>query len=96
LSSSEVAALPDDKKKSAAAAGKSGVWLEVHCPDGSCVDKEGKVTLTAAGIEGKKDKGLWLNVFCPKTVAYGRAAPISPDLFCPSASYHVRSTGRIH
>jgi len=66
LSSSEVAALPDDKKKSAAAAGKSGVWLEVHCPDGSCVDKEGKVTLTAAEIEGKKDKGLWLNVFCPE------------------------------
>lgn len=66
LSSSEVAALPDDKKKSAAAAGKSGVWLEVHCPDGSCVDKEGKVTLKAAGIEGQKDKGLWLNVFCPE------------------------------
>jgi len=66
LSGSEIANLPDDKRKSAEAAGKSGVWLEVHCPDASCVGKDGNVTLQAAGIEGKKDKGLWLNVFCPE------------------------------
>ena len=66
LSSGEIAALPDDKKKSAEAAGKSGVWLEVHCPDGSCLTKDGKVTLEAVGAEGGKGKGLWLNVFCPE------------------------------
>jgi len=66
LSSGEVSALPDDKKQSAEAAGKGGVWLEVHCPDGSCVGKDGKVTLQAAGVAGKTDKGLWLNVFCPE------------------------------
>jgi hypothetical protein len=66
LSGSEVANLPHDKQKSAEATGKSGVWLEVYCPDGSCVGKDGNVTLQAAGIEGKKDKGLWLNVFCPE------------------------------
>ncbi len=66
LSGSEIAALPEEKKKSAEAAGKNGVWLEVPCPDGSCVAKDGTVTLQAAGIEGKKDKGLWLNVFCPE------------------------------
>jgi hypothetical protein len=66
LSAGEVASLPDDKRKSAEAAGKLGVWLEVPCPDGSCLDKDGNVTLQAAGIEGKQDKGLWLNVFCPE------------------------------
>jgi hypothetical protein len=66
LTSSEVAALPDEKKKSAEAAGKSGIWLEVHCPDGSCIGADGKITLQAAGIKDKEDKGLWLNVFCPE------------------------------
>ncbi|MFO7707344.1 MAG: hypothetical protein R6V84_04160 [Desulfobacterales bacterium] len=63
LSANEV---PADKKKAAEASGKPGVWLEVHCPDGSCVGKDGKVTLQAAGVAGKADKGLWLNVFCPE------------------------------
>ena len=66
LSGSEAAALPPEKQKAAEAAGKAGVWLEVHCPDGSCVGKDGKVTLQAAGAAGKPDKGLWLNVFCPE------------------------------
>jgi hypothetical protein len=66
LNSGEVAALPDEKRKSAEAAGRDGVWLEVDCPEGSCVGKDGKVTLPAAGIEGRKDKGIWLNVFCPE------------------------------
>jgi hypothetical protein len=30
------------------------------------VGKDGKVTLQAAGVAGKTDKGLWLNVFCPE------------------------------
>jgi hypothetical protein len=66
LSSEEVPALPDEKKKPAEGAGKGGVWLEVHCPEGSCVGKDGKVTLQAAGSGGTTDKGLWLNVFCPE------------------------------
>jgi hypothetical protein len=66
LSGSEAAALPAEKQKAAEATGKAGVWLEVHCPDGSCVGRDGKVTLQAAGVAGKADKGLWLNVFCPE------------------------------
>ncbi len=66
LSSADVAALPADKKKAAEAAAKEGVWLEVHCPDESCIGKDGKITLQAAGVPGKSDKGLWLNVFCPE------------------------------
>jgi len=66
LGTNEVSALPGEKKKAAEAAGQSGVWLEVHCPDGSCVGKDGKVTLEAVGVEAKKGKGVWLNVFCPE------------------------------
>jgi hypothetical protein len=66
LSSSDVAALPEEKKKAAERAGGNGVWLEVSCPDGSCVGSDGKVTLDAVGAEAKKDKGVWLNVFCPE------------------------------
>ena len=42
------------------------MWLEVDCPAGACVGKDGKVTLEAVGAETKKDKGIWLNVFCPE------------------------------
>jgi hypothetical protein len=66
LSPSEIAALPGEKKKAAEATAKRGVWLEVHCPDGSCFDKNGKITLEAVGAEPKKGKGVWLNVFCPE------------------------------
>jgi hypothetical protein len=66
LGTHEVAALPAEKKKAAEATGKSGIWLEVDCPDGSCVGKDGRVTLEAVGTEVKKDKGVWLNVFCPE------------------------------
>lgn len=64
LSTSEVAALPEEKKR--AALGQAGVWLEVDCPKGACVGEGGRITLVAAGVEGKTDKGLWLNVFCPE------------------------------
>jgi hypothetical protein len=30
------------------------------------VSKDGKVTLEAVGGETRKDKGVWLNVFCPE------------------------------
>lgn len=66
LGTNEVSALPGEKKKAAEAAGQRGVWLEVHCPDGSCVGRDGKVTLEAVGVEAKKGKGVWLNVFCPE------------------------------
>lgn len=66
LGTNEVSALPADKKKAAEATGRSGVWLEVDCPDGSCLGKDGKVTLEAVGAETRKGKGVWLNVFCPE------------------------------
>ena len=39
LSSSEIAGLPEEKKRRRAASGREGVWIEVPCPDGSCMKK---------------------------------------------------------
>jgi hypothetical protein len=60
---SEISDLPAAKRE--AAAGKSGLWLEVACPDGACSLDENKITLPAGGIVPKETKGLWLNLFCP-------------------------------
>jgi hypothetical protein len=65
LSDTEAAALPPDKKQAAESTGKLGIWLEIDCPDQSCVSTDGNVTIPAAGTEAKGNKGVWLNVFCP-------------------------------
>lgn len=59
----EISGLPAEKRE--AVSGKSGVWLEVACPDGSCAFDENKITLPAGGVVPKETKGLWLNLFCP-------------------------------
>lgn len=64
LSASEVAALPEEKKRTAV--GKTGVWLEVDCPKGTCIGEGGRITLAAAGHDAQGGKGLWLNLFCPE------------------------------
>jgi hypothetical protein len=46
--------------------GREGVWLEVPCPNGSCMKKEGKVVLEAVTAGHKEEKGIWLNIFCPE------------------------------
>jgi hypothetical protein len=63
LPETEISDLPAEKRE--AVAGKSGVWLEVACPDGSCAFDENKITLPAGGVIPKETKGLWLNLFCP-------------------------------
>ena len=66
LTDLEINALPEDKKKLAREAGKDGMWLEVHCPAGSCISDEGKIVIEAKGVPPKKEKGFWLNLFCPE------------------------------
>jgi hypothetical protein len=66
LSEKEKQELPEEKKKAAEAAGPAGVWLEIPCPGGSCVEREGKITIEAVGAEPPKDRGVWLNIFCPE------------------------------
>ena len=66
LSESEIAALPPERKQAVESLGKAGVWLEVHCPDASCVGDDGRITIPAVGTESAEEKGVWLNLFCPE------------------------------
>jgi hypothetical protein len=66
LSEEEIAALPAEKKQSVETDAKKGVWLEVFCPDASCVRADGRISIPAEGIESAEKKGVWLNLFCPE------------------------------
>lgn len=64
LSEAEQASLPSEKRN--AVAGKTGVWIEVACPQGACSLERDKITLPAGGVVPKETKGLWLSIFCPE------------------------------
>jgi hypothetical protein len=66
LSDPEIDALPADKKQAADSEQREGVWLEVFCPDASCVSDDGRITIPAVGTESGENKGMWLNIFCPE------------------------------
>lgn len=61
LTDAEVAALPAEKKTGI----QDGIWIEVECPDGSCIDKKGNVHIPAAESTAQPEKGFWFNIFCP-------------------------------
>ncbi|MFZ7125619.1 MAG: hypothetical protein ACOWWM_05635 [Desulfobacterales bacterium] len=64
LSDAEVSQLPGDKKNTEAR-GHHGLWLEIECPEGTCIDDEGRLTLhVAPEVPGKK--GIWMKLFCPE------------------------------
>jgi hypothetical protein len=66
LSAEECANLPAAKRKAAEASGKSGIWVEVACPEGACTAGSGTITIPAGVVNGEtKKKGVWLNLFCP-------------------------------
>jgi hypothetical protein len=64
LSQEEQANLPREKRE--AAANKSGLWIEVACPDGACSTEGDKITLPAGGMVPEESKGIWLSLFCPE------------------------------
>ena len=67
LSQNEVANLPEEKiRSSAATAGSEGVWLEIACPDPSCLDANGRINLPAGATGETEGKGSFLNLFCPE------------------------------
>ena len=66
LSTEEVAALPAEKKAAANAAGKEGLWIEIYCPDASCLDEQGHISIPSTGKASEKEKGTWLKLFCPE------------------------------
>jgi len=64
MTQAEIDQLPDDKKHAASATGKNGLWLEIRCPDRSCLDTDGRLTLPTQASTG--DKGVFLHLFCPE------------------------------
>lgn len=61
---SEQSDLPREKLE--AVKGKTGLWIEVACPEGSCSLEKDKITLPAGGVIPKETKGIWLSLFCPE------------------------------
>ena len=62
----EISALPPEKLKPAEAAGNKGLWLEIRCPDQSCIDDQGNITIPAKGAGASGERGIFLNLFCPE------------------------------
>ena len=61
LSDAEIAALPSEKQP----VGRDGIWIEVACPGGSCLDDQGNVRIPAVESSAQQEKGFWFNIFCP-------------------------------
>ncbi len=64
LSKEEATELPEEKKKAVPSGIEEGIWLEIECPDRSCIEK-GKITVPVEGA-GEGEKGFWLRLFCPE------------------------------
>jgi len=74
LEKDEIANLPPEKLAAVASGGQNGLWLEIDCPDDSCSDDDGIITIPVKRLDdttGKLDdttakKGFLLNLFCPE------------------------------
>jgi hypothetical protein len=78
LTEQEVSRLPDEKIRAAQASSARGVWLDVPCPDLSCLTGEGRITFPVKGAPEKEEKGIWLNLFCPGDACEVRQATDLP------------------
>jgi len=66
LSEEEIAQLPEEKRMAAREAHSEGVWLDLPCPDSSCLAEEGHMNIPVKGAPEKEKKGFFLNLFCPE------------------------------
>lgn len=65
LKKDEIANLPPEKLKAVESEGQNGLWLEITCPDESCVDEAGNITISARGVDSASQEGIFLSLFCP-------------------------------
>lgn len=63
MSDEEVKALSAEKIRAGEAEGQSGLWIEINCPDRSCLSADGRLVLPTEKTAGK---GIFLNLFCPE------------------------------
>jgi hypothetical protein len=65
LGKDEIANLPPEKLRTVGSGGREGLWLEIVCPDESCIDQDGNICIPATSPDTSKEKGIFLNLFCP-------------------------------
>jgi hypothetical protein len=56
-----------------------GVWLEIACPDRSCVISEGKIALEVTCARDKESEGVWMKLFCPEERCFAEEATDIPS-----------------
>jgi hypothetical protein len=66
LTDDEISKLSPEKKEAAEHADQNGLWLEMDCPDGTCMDGSGRIIIPSSEIQTTEKKGIWLNLFCPE------------------------------
>jgi len=65
LSGDALKDLSESEKAFAKECEERGVWLEVFCPEDSCLSEEERIKLVAFCEESGKKADLWLKAFCP-------------------------------
>lgn len=66
LGKDEIANLPSEKLAAVPSGGQDGLWLEIVCPNESCIDDDGNITIPAKGTDTSGKKGIILSLFCPE------------------------------
>jgi hypothetical protein len=65
LERDEIRDLEKEMPDSVDAAESEGLWIEINCPDRSCLDEQGQLTLPATE-QAHETEGVFLNLFCPE------------------------------
>jgi hypothetical protein len=66
LTNEEISRLSPEKRETTEHAGQKGLWLEIDCPNASCMDDNGRIIVHTQGGQSTDKKGIWLNLFCPE------------------------------
>lgn len=67
MTDDEISRLSPDKKATVEKMGQNGLWLEIECPDASCMDAGGHIIIPSHEIQTTdKKNSMWLNIFCPE------------------------------
>jgi hypothetical protein len=74
LAGEEISRMPEENMPRTAG---EGVWLEIPCPDRSCVLGEGKIALEVTCA--RDDEGVWMKLFCPEDRCFAEQASDIPS-----------------
>lgn len=63
LSEKETAQLTSSRNRDGGGTEDRGLWVEIECPDHSCIGEDGRITLPPKTTQ---DRGVFLKLFCPE------------------------------